>query len=141
MTIIIDPSTDFGARVKRRLETELIGWLTTVGKDGTPHPKPVWFHWDGDTLLIYSQPGTAKIAHIARNPRVSLNLNSDQYGGDVIVITGAATIDGSAPAANVIPAYIEKYREGIGSIGMTPESFAATYSIPVRITPEKLSGF
>ena len=39
----IDTSTPFGARAAARLAGETIVWLTTAGKDGTPHPKPVWF--------------------------------------------------------------------------------------------------
>jgi PPOX class probable F420-dependent enzyme len=141
MAIQIDTTTDFGKRVEKRLNEELIVWLTTTGKDGTPHPKPVWFHFDGETILVYSKPDTAKLRHITQNPRVSLNLNSDQYGNDVVVVTGSAVVDEDAPACSAIPAYVEKYQEGIGSIGMTPESFAAAYNVAVRITPDKLSGF
>ena len=32
------------------------------------------------------------------------------------------------------------YCAGIARIGITPESFAAAYSVAIRITPEKLSG-
>lgn len=136
----IDRSAPFGARVHDRLTNEQIAWLTTVGRDGTPHPRPVWFLWDGETFLVYSQSNTAKLAHIARNPRVALNLNSDSHGGDVIIITGSTQVDESVPRANQHPAYVEKYRASIQSIGMTPESFAASYNVAVRIIPEKLSG-
>ena len=136
----IDTSSPFGARAAARLAGETIGWLTTTGKDGTPHPKPVWFlHLDGD-ILIYSRPNTAKLRHIARTPRVSLNLDSDGGGGDIVVLTGAARIDDSAPISSELPAYQAKYRDHIARIGMTPESFAAAYSVAIRITPEKLSG-
>lgn len=138
--MMIDSSTPFGARVQERLNNEIIGWLTTVGKDGTPHPKPVWFLWDGETVLIYSQPNTAKLAHIIRNPRVSLNLDGDGRGGNIVVLTGSAVVDSTAPAANLIPAYVEKYKADIPRIGMTPESFAAAYSVAIRFTLEQLSG-
>lgn len=140
MALKIDRSTPFGERVLRRLTEDWIGWLTTVGKDGTPHPRPVWFWWDGDSILIYSQPDTAKLAHIARNGRVSLNLNGDPSGGDIVVLTGRAAIDRTAPAANAIPAYVEKYAHLIERIKMTPEGFAAAYSVPIRFHPEKVSG-
>ncbi len=136
----IDGSTPFGARVLDRLTSNGIVWFTTVGPSGTPYPRPIWFLWDNDSILIYSQPGTAKLNHIAANARVSINLNSDQYGNDVIVMTGNASIDESAPGAHEIPAYVEKYGEGMASIGMTPEQFAAEYSVAIRVTPEKLSG-
>jgi PPOX class probable F420-dependent enzyme len=136
----IDRSTPFGARAAHRLTTDLIAWLTTVGKDGTPHPRPVWFLWDGETILIYSEPRTAKLTHLARTPRAAFNLDGDGRGGDIVVLTGSARVDQSAPPADQLSDYIEKYRAGIAAIGMTPEGFAAAYSIPVRFTPEKLSG-
>lgn len=43
MAITIDRSSEFGARVLRRLEEDEIIWLTTGGKDGAPQPNPVWF--------------------------------------------------------------------------------------------------
>jgi PPOX class probable F420-dependent enzyme len=59
---LIDPSTDFGARVARRLADETIGWLVTVDAEGTPQPSPVWYLWDGETILIYSNPGRRSCA-------------------------------------------------------------------------------
>ena len=137
----IDTSSEFGSRVARRLRDERIIWLTTVRADGTPEPSPVWFLWDGSTFLIYSQPNKLKLRNIARDPKVALNFNSDEGGGDVVVFTGEAKIDTSVPPANQVPDYIAKYRDSIRDIGMTPVSFAQSYSVPVRVTPTKLRGF
>lgn len=138
---IIDTSSEFGQRVAKRLADEQIAWLATVDGSGTPQPNPVWFIWDGQTVLIYSQPDQAKIRNVERSGRVSLNFNSDFHGGDVAILTGTATIEPTGPAADQNPAYIQKYADGIASINMTPESFASSYSVPIRITPQKLRGF
>src|SRR5215213_4302776 len=133
MPLHLDTSTDFGARVARRLRDDEIIWLTTVGRDGTPQPNPVWFHWDGESFLIFSQPNQAKLRHVAANPRVSLNLQTDQTGGNVVVFTGEARLAESAPPPARLTAYLTKYAEGIGRIGMMPEQMAATYSVPILI--------
>ena len=86
----IDRSTDFGARAARRLAEEQVGWLTTVRADGMPQPVPVWFHWDGETLLIFSEPAARKVRNLAGNPRASLHFNTDGDGDDVVVVTGEA---------------------------------------------------
>lgn len=138
--INIDPSTPFGARVLDRLKREPLAWLTTTGADGTPHPKPVWFLWDDETILVFSRPGTAKLRHIVRSPRVSFNFDGDGRGGDIIVITGTAAIESACPPADHLPAYVDKYHAGFLRIGMTAETFATAYSVAIRITPEKLSG-
>ena len=136
----IDTGSEFGARVVRRLQEETIGWLTTVGADGTPQPSPVWFLWDGETVLIYSQPNTPKLRHIAANPRVSLNLDGNGRGGDIVILTGEARVDDAAPSSAALPAYQAKYASGIRQLGMTAESFAQAYSVPIRLTPSKLRG-
>ena len=136
----IDTSTEFGQRVTRHLEEDWIVWLTTVGVDGTPQPSPVWFLWDGETVLIYSQPNTPKLRNIAVNPRVSLSFNSNPYGGDVVIMTGEAWVDTDAPPANTLAPYVEKYSEGMQGIGLTPDEFTAAYSVPVRVRPASLRG-
>ena len=91
MTAVL-PATDtpFGERVARRLRDELIIWMTTTGADGTPQPNPVWFIWDGDTLLVYNRPDAKRLQHVPARPSVSLNFDSDR-GGNVVVITGSET--------------------------------------------------
>ena len=126
---------DVGKRADERLRIEQVIWLTTVGRDGTPHPKPVWFLWDGETILIYSQPNTHKLRHIERNPRVALNFDSDGRGGDIVVITGTAEVDERAPRADKLPPYVDKYREAIKRIGHSAESMAEEYSVPIRVRP------
>jgi PPOX class probable F420-dependent enzyme len=138
---MIDETTDFGARAARRLRDEQVIWLTTVGGDGTPQPNPVWFLWYGASLLIFSRPNAAKLRHIAERPRVALSFNTDAGGEDVVVLTGEARIDPAPVSDAELAAYVEKYREGIASIEMTPESMLAAYSTVIRVTPTKARGF
>jgi PPOX class probable F420-dependent enzyme len=135
----VDTGSEFGARVARRLADELIGWLVTVGRTGAPVPSPVWFLWDGESLLLYSQPDTPKLRNIARNPHVALHLNDDGRGGDVVIVAGDAHRSDD-PGADHVPDYIAKYAELIAEYGWTPESFAADYSVPVRIRPTRVRG-
>jgi PPOX class probable F420-dependent enzyme len=134
----IDTTTDSGARAARRLENDQIVWLTTVGPDGTPHPSPVWFLWDGDTALIYSQPSTPKLRNIGQQPRVSLNFNCTPNGGDVVILTGETRVDSGAAPDRLDAAYAAKYADGIRSIGMTPDAFVQEYSVAIRIRPTSL---
>lgn len=135
-----DVTTSFGARVERRLAEEIVIWLVTQGRDGTPQPSPVWFLRDGNDLLIYSRPDKPKLRNIARAPRVALNFDGDGRGGDIIVFTGTAAIDPAAPPIDALPAYVEKYREPIKGIGMTPETFAKAYSVAIRVAIEAVRG-
>jgi PPOX class probable F420-dependent enzyme len=129
--------TEAGARAQRRLREEEVAWLTTVRSDGQPQSVPVWFLWDGGTFLIYSQPDTQKLRNIGRNPRVGLNLNSSDTGGDVVRAEGSAEILGGFSLADEVAEYVEKYREPIARIGYDPNGFARDYSVALRVTPER----
>jgi PPOX class probable F420-dependent enzyme len=136
----LDLSTEFGARVARRLRDEVIVWLTTVRADGMPCPSPVWSLWEEGTVLIYSRPDTPKIRNIRANPRVALHFDGNGQGGDIVILQGRARVVPDAPPADRVPAYLEKYRKGIARIGLTPESFARAYSIAIRVTVETVRG-
>lgn len=137
---MIDLNTKFGRKAKRRLKDEQEIWLTTTGADGTPQPRPVWFWWDGESFLFYSEPHAHKLAHIAHHPTVALNLNSGAPEADVVVIIGTAALAPGAPPPHKHKAYLKKYRQGIADLKMTPEEFSARWSVPVRVTPQKLRG-
>jgi PPOX class probable F420-dependent enzyme len=138
---MIDFNTEFGRRVQKRLEHDSVIWLTSVDSKSNPQPRPVWFHWDGETVLIFSQEEGAKVKHIKGNPRVALNLNSTPDGGDVMVLLGKATIVDGKINPERLKDYIRKYREGIKEIGMTPESFEADYHVAILVRPTSLRGF
>ncbi|HXJ66492.1 MAG TPA: TIGR03667 family PPOX class F420-dependent oxidoreductase [Actinomycetota bacterium] len=126
------------ARAEERLRSEVVVWLTTVSDDGQPQPTPVWFVWDGDSFLIYSQPKAPKVANIRDRPRVALQLNADREGEDVVIFEATARLADDEPPADRVSAYVGKYREDIAGLGMTDESFAADYAQPIRVVPTRV---
>jgi PPOX class probable F420-dependent enzyme len=130
---MLDERSDFGARVARHLREEMIVWLTTVTPSGAPLPRPVGFLWDGDEhVSVYSQPG-ARIRNILRNPKVTLNFRGDADGGDIVVLSGTAEVDEAGPSAAENAAWVAKYVTAWERAGMTAESFAQRFSVPVRV--------
>lgn len=139
---LIDTATEFGARAARRLREDSVGWLVTVSRDGTPQPNPVWFLWDGESILVYSEPGQAKLRNIEANPRVALHLDSQNSGDDIVIVMAGATIDRSAPPVHQNAAYVTKYRTEMTRLGLgRPEKMAETYSVAIRLVPSKVRGF
>ena len=105
-----------------------------------PRESPVWFHWDGQTILIFSERDKAKLRHIAQNPRVALNFNTDEDGDNVGVMVGEAKILGEPPPAARVKAYLRKYREGVKDIGMTVPEFTASFAIPILVSLQAIRG-
>ena len=138
---MVDFSSRFGRHVNRRLRQEKVIWLTTVDSHDTPQPRPVWFHWDGGTILIFSEKNKAKLRHIACNPRVALNFNIAHEGGDIAALVGGAKILDNPPAVSRVKTYLRKYGKGIRDLDMTVAEFRDAYTVPILVTPQAMRGF
>lgn len=132
----IDRNDESGEHAARRLESERIGWLTTVAADGTPQVSPIWFLWDGEEFLVYSRD-SPRIKNLDGDSRVSLNLDGNGRGGDIVIVEGTARIDTATPSAAENSEYLAKYKPVVDDYGWTPEWFAGRYSVPIRIAPTK----
>jgi hypothetical protein len=57
----------------------------------------------------------------------------------VVVLGNLAVSDD--PPAHAVPEYVEKYHAFIARNSWTPESFAADYSVPLRLRATALRGW
>lgn len=138
-----DPNTPFGTHVRTRLAESKVIWLTTVGRDGTPQPNPVWFLWtpaDAARILVYNRPDANRLAHVKARSRLALNLDGNGAGGDIVVATGAAEIVEDAPLATENPDYLAKYAADAVRVSGSAEKFAQDYPVLLRITLDRVRG-
>lgn len=124
-------------RVQKRLDKDMVIWLTTVSPDRKPHAVPVWFWWDGHSFLIYSVPGQ-KVRDLQANPNVQLHLNTDRSGDVVVRFDGVAEILADHAPAYRVGKYLSKYRERIKGYGWTPKGFSDQYHVAIRVRPTRL---
>jgi PPOX class probable F420-dependent enzyme len=120
----------------RRLRGDIIIWLTTVSASGQPQTSPVWFWWDGQNVLIFSMPRSPKVANIRGNPKVSLNLDGNGQGGEIVSLEGTAELFDDHPLTE-FPEYVERYLEKLKAMGYQPGPFAHAYSVGIRVTPTR----
>lgn len=139
-SVLPDSSTPYGEKVRRRLRDDLVVWLTTVGRDGTPQPNPVWFVWDGETILVYNRADARRLAHVRERPAVSLNFDS-AGGGDIVVVAGRAELTEGEPAPHEHPEYLAKYGQAMQRVSGSLEAFSRAYPVPLRIRPFRVRGF
>jgi len=136
-----DTATDFGARVERLLHEEATIWLTHVNSHGVPLTNAVWFTWDGETLLVYSATNALRNRGIPKNPNVCFHFNTDFHGHETTILHGIATLSDDPPS-DKNEAYMAKYGAQMhDSLKMTPEQYAAGFSVPIRIRPTRSHGF
>jgi PPOX class probable F420-dependent enzyme len=121
------------AEARALVDRSAIIWLTTVSPTLQPQASPVWFVFDGTDFLVYSRGDAPRMRNLAAHPRVSLTL--DDARTVVSIEAVARVIDGPPSDAN--REYQKKYRVAMMRMGYTPETFAAEYSVPIRISPTK----
>ena len=136
----MDTATDLAAaRVDRFLREEPVVWLSTVRPDGAPHLVPTWFAYDGETIEIRSKPGAQKVRNLRGNERAMLAIGDAEADFDVSLLEATATID--ADGVPLSAAFVAKYTERIAGLGLTPEQFAATYALTIRLQPTRALGW
>ena len=136
---MLNLSPEFAALVKARLEGEEILWFTSVTPKGVPNTNPVWFHWDGEYITVYSQPSSWRVRNLKHNPNVALHLqDADGHGDNAVVINGRAELSSGPNMAP--PGYWQKYDKFLPNLELTRQTMMRDYSVQIRIKPEKIRG-
>jgi PPOX class probable F420-dependent enzyme len=129
------------ARVDHLLRTEEVLWLSTFGTDGFPGLVPIWFSWDGETILIVSKPHAEKVGDMRADPRVMVALGDAEEDFDVGLIEARAELL-DTPADTFLPrSHWTKYAANLASIGLTREEYVRVYSQAVRLVPVRYLGW
>ena len=133
--MLLDLNQARDAHIDHRLRTEPIIWLSTVRPDGRPHLVPVWFLWERQTILFFSQPRAQKVRNLLHRNQVVLALNADDEGEDVVIVEGEATLLPAGTVDATLPAFVAKYARLMARIGTSPEAMAASYTQAIQVTP------
>jgi nitroimidazol reductase NimA-like FMN-containing flavoprotein (pyridoxamine 5'-phosphate oxidase superfamily) len=43
--------------------------------DGTPRTVPIWFHWDGEAVVLTTPPRAPKLTALRANPQVAVTID------------------------------------------------------------------
>lgn len=82
------------------LHSKIPARLAYVWTDGTPRVVPIWFHWNGQEIVMASPPKAPKLRALAKNPKVSMTIDDNVFPHKVLLIRGSArleSVEGIAP--------------------------------------------
>ncbi len=74
--------------------------LAYTWRDGTPRVIPIWFHWDGETIVLGTPPNAPKVDVLPTNSKVALTIDRDEWPYHALLIRGTAhveTVEGVTP--------------------------------------------
>ena len=87
--------------------------LTSIGKDGAPHPMPMWYGLDDEGAILMSTfTKSQKIRNLKRDPRVSLLVEAGDTYTELrgVVCYGTAELDPDPERIVAILAAVSKHR-------------------------------
>src|SRR5829696_7056522 len=67
--------------------------LVYTWRDGTPRAIPIWFHWDGETIVLGTPPAAPKTRALPGNPKVALTIDRDGWPYRALLIRGTARVE------------------------------------------------
>src|ERR1700730_12508226 len=76
--------------------------LAYIATDGTPRVIPIWFHWNGAEGVLGTPPNAPKLKALARNPRVALTMDDNNFPHKVLMVRGVARLE---PVNGIVPEY------------------------------------
>jgi len=119
------------------LHSKIPARLAYIWTDGTPRVVPIWFHWNGREIVMATPPKAPKLKALARNPKVSLTIDDNDFPHKVLLIRGTArleTVDGIVPE---YAACAERYFEpAVREAWMAQLRTLVSSMVRITVTPE-----
>ena len=119
--------------------------INSIGRDGVPHPMPMWFGMDDDGAVVMTTfAKSQKILNLERDPRVSLLAEAGEQYAELrgVVLYGKAELLRDQDA---ILGILEKVAQRSGGAGDAPAEAireglrgTAAKRVGLRIAPEKV---
>jgi PPOX class probable F420-dependent enzyme len=75
--------------------------VATVGEDGSPQSTVVWIDTDGENVVFNTKRGRAKVAHLERDPRVSVTVIDAANSYAFIEVQGVASLEDEGAAEHI----------------------------------------
>jgi PPOX class probable F420-dependent enzyme len=114
--------------------------LATLRPNGSPHIAPVWYHHDGDKVMVVAERTAVKVRNIRHDPRVSLSIATDAAPYKYVLVTGDATIS-DAGIADLVRAMAVRYKGEADGQRYVDQVLEDLDFCVITVTPSKISGW
>lgn len=109
--------------------------LAYIGLDGRPRVVPIWFVYLDGELIVVTGPKAYKAKAIAKNPAVSLTIDSSTPPYHVLLVHGDAAVERTEGMAEEYPDLARRY------LGAATDAYLGGMRVKeqrrIRITPRR----
>lgn len=74
------------------LALPLVGALATLRGNGAPNVIPVWYHWNGSVITVWTDPNFGWVRALRGDPRVAFTVFEHRSPSRAVYIRGHATV-------------------------------------------------
>ena len=129
------------------LQSKLTVVINSIGRDGVPHPAPMWFAVEDDGALVMTTfTKSQKIQNLKRDSRVTMLLEDGTVYAELrgVIMYGTAELNGDADAVVSTLTAIGRRGGGIGSSGVLTDAeqaglrAQAQKRTAIRVKPTKV---
>ena len=106
------------------LHSKVPARLAYVWPDGTPRVIPIWFHWNGQEIVMGTPLNAPKVKALNEGSKVSMTIDTDTWPHKVLQIRGTVSIE---TVDGVVPEYAlaaERYLGAEGGKGWVEQAKA-----------------
>jgi general stress protein 26 len=75
------------------LHSRIPARLAYVARDGSPRVVPIWFHWNGEQIVLGTPPKAPKVQSLKQRPKVALTIDDNTFPHKVLLIRGTAQLN------------------------------------------------
>ena len=75
------------------LQSNNMANLAYVWKDGTPRVVPIWFHWDGQNIVVCSPPAAPKMKALKTGQKVAVSIDEKTWPVHALYIRGTIQLE------------------------------------------------
>jgi nitroimidazol reductase NimA-like FMN-containing flavoprotein (pyridoxamine 5'-phosphate oxidase superfamily) len=122
------------------LQSRIPARLAYTWHDGTPRVVPIWFHWNGEDIVVAGPSDAPKIDAIAANPAVALTIDGNDWPYKVLLLRGTARVEAVEGVAVEYAAAAERYfgsdqgKQWVEMVGSMFDSMARVVIRPEHVT-------
>ncbi len=133
-TVIKDPIA------QELLSSTNMAHLAYTWSDGTPRVVPIWFHWNGNQIVMSSPAGAPKAKTVQDNSPVAITIDSNQWPYHALIIRGTAHVEMVNGVPPEYAAAAQRYlgtEQGTGVAQTMGQLFQTM--VKIMVTPEFVS--
>ena len=103
--------------------------LAYTWKDGTPRDVPIWFHWDGRSVVMCSPANAPKVSCLSDGAPVAVTIDSHEFPYKVLYLRGQVAVDEVDGVAAEYASAATRYfgeEQGTAWVDQLPEGMVMT---------------